>query len=196
MASSRQQLQHTYTLSNDDCFILYGDSIIQQFFSPYNTFAFGAALADVYARKLDVVNRGLCGYNTLQALRTLSMSLPHPEKAQVKFLLLMFGANDARISNPYGGPDQSVGIEDFQRNLRHMVCDPSVKAHGEDVHIILVTTPPVDERTYLKSDQDEYAHLGQMLRRTAANTALYAQAVRDLGEETGVPVSYAGTRRT
>ncbi|KAK0302266.1 hypothetical protein LTR01_008863 [Friedmanniomyces endolithicus] len=139
MASSRQQLQHTYTLSNDDCFILYGDSIIQQFFSPYNTFAFGAALADVYARKLDVVNRGLCGYNTLQALRTLSMSLPHPEKAQVKFLLLMFGANDARISNPYGG---------------------------------------------------------QMLRRTAANTALYAQAVRDLGEETGVPVSYAGTRRT
>ncbi|KAK5674115.1 hypothetical protein LTS10_013136 [Elasticomyces elasticus] len=161
MASLLHQVHHTYTLRDNGHFILYGDNIIQQSSRPYNTFAFGAALADVYA---------------------------HPEKTQVKFLLLMFGANDTQIPNSHGGPDQSVGVEVFQRNLRHMVCDPSVKAHGEDVHIILVTTPPVDERKCLKSDQEEYPNLGQTLRRTAANTALYAQAVRDLGEETGVPV--------
>ncbi|KAK5735794.1 isoamyl acetate-hydrolyzing esterase, partial [Elasticomyces elasticus] len=180
MASLLHQVHHTYTLRDNGHFILYGDNIIQQSSRPYNTFAFGAALADIYARKLDIINRGLWGYDTLQALRALSLSLPDPEKTQVKFLLLMFGANDTQIPNSHGGPDQSVGVEDFQRNLRHMVCDPSVKAHGEDVHIILVTTPPVDERKCLESDQEEYPNLGQTLRRTAANTALYAQAVRDL----------------
>ncbi|KAK4905127.1 isoamyl acetate-hydrolyzing esterase [Elasticomyces elasticus] len=188
MVSSRQQPQHVYTLNNDERFILYGDSIIQQSFSPYTTFAFGAALAHVYARKLDVVNRGLWGYNTLQALRALSLSLPHPEVAQMKFLLIMFGAIDAMTPNPSGGVHQSVGVEEFQRNLRHMVCDPSVTAHGEDLHINLVTTPPVDERKCLKFDEEECPDLGRVLRRTAASTALYAQAVRDLGQETGVPV--------
>ncbi|KAK3618788.1 isoamyl acetate-hydrolyzing esterase [Elasticomyces elasticus] len=188
MVSSRQQPQHIYTLSNDARFILYGDNIIQQSFSPYTTFAFGAALANVYARKLDVVNRGLWGYNTIQALRALSLSLPRPEDAQVKFLLIMFGAIDAMTSNSSGGVHQSVGVEEFQRSLRHMVCDPSVTAHGEDLHIILVTTPPVDERKCLKFDEEECPDLGRALRRTAANTALYAQAVRDLGEETDVPV--------
>ncbi|KAK5734466.1 hypothetical protein LTS12_026705 [Elasticomyces elasticus] len=159
MASSRQQVQHTYTLSDHGCFVLYGDSIIQQSFSPYTTFSFGAALADIYARK-----------------------------ARVKFLLIMFGADDARSLGSPSGPDQSVGVEDFQRNLRYMVCDPSVKAHGENVHIILVTTPPVDERKCMENDQAEYPNLGQTPRRTAANTAFHAQAVRDLGEETGVPV--------
>ncbi|KAK5695590.1 hypothetical protein LTR17_024554 [Elasticomyces elasticus] len=100
----------------------------------------------------------------------------------------MFGAIDAMTPNSSGGVHQSVGVEEFHRDLRHVVCDPSVTAHEEDLHIILVTTPPVDERKCFKSDEEECPNLGQALQRTAANTALYAQAVRDLGEETGVPV--------
>ncbi|KAK4900435.1 hypothetical protein LTR49_027472 [Elasticomyces elasticus] len=100
----------------------------------------------------------------------------------------MFGANDAQIPSYLTGSNQSVGVEDSQRNLRHMVCHPSLKAHGEDVYVILVTTPPVDEWKSLKSNQAESPRLGRTLRRTAANTARYAQAIRDLGKETGVPV--------
>ncbi|KAK0345686.1 hypothetical protein LTR91_015983 [Friedmanniomyces endolithicus] len=186
--AATQEQQHTYTLSDGNRFVLFGDSILQQSFSQNVSFAFGAALTDVYSRRLDVFNRGLSGYNTLQALRAQPLCLPMPEKASMRFLLIMFGANDSRIQNSPGGPDQYVRIEDFTSNLRHMVQHPCVKAHGEDVHIILVTTPPIDERKCLRADQEKYPTLGQTLRRTAANTALYAQAIRDLGEELQIPV--------
>lgn len=42
-----------------DQFILFGDSITRQAFSPGLSFSFGAALSDAYARRLDVINRGL-----------------------------------------------------------------------------------------------------------------------------------------
>ncbi|KAK3618184.1 hypothetical protein LTR56_024816 [Elasticomyces elasticus] len=160
MASSRQKPQHTCTLNNDDRFILYGDSVIQQSFSPHSTFAFGAALANVYA-----------------------------QEAQVKFLSHNVRYVDTLVPNSSRGLDQSVGVEKFQRNLRHMVCDRSVKARGDNVHIVLVTTPPIDGRKCLESDhKEEFAHLSKTLRRIAANTALHAQAIRDLGEETGIAV--------
>ncbi|KAK1020427.1 hypothetical protein LTS16_027023, partial [Friedmanniomyces endolithicus] len=180
--------QYTYILSDGNRFVLFGDSILQQSFSQNVSFAFGAALTDIYSRRLDVLNRGLSGYNTRQALRAQPLCLPLPEKASMRFLLIMFGANDSRIQNSPGGPEQHVRIEDFTFNLRHMVQHPCVKAHGDDVHIILVTTPPIDERKCLRADQEKYPKLGQTLRRTAANTALYAQAIRDLGEELQIPV--------
>ncbi|KAK1049805.1 hypothetical protein LTR74_017210 [Friedmanniomyces endolithicus] len=183
-----QQQQHTYTLSDGNRFVLFGDSIIQQSFSPHVSFAFGAPLADIYTRRLDISNRGLSGYNTLQALRAQPLCLPLPEKANMPFLLIMFGANDSRLPHSPGGPDQHVGLADFKRNLRHMVHHPCVKAHGDGVHIILVTTAPIDERKSLRADQEKYPTLGQTLRRSAANTARYAQAIRDLGAELDVPV--------
>ncbi|KAK4898579.1 hypothetical protein LTR27_003751 [Elasticomyces elasticus] len=179
--------QHTYTLADGDRFVLFGDSILQQSFSQNVTFSFGAALADVYARKLDVSNRGFSGYNTLQALRALSLCLPEANKANMQFLLIMFGANDARHPNTPGGPDQHVPLEQFKSNLRYMVTNPSVTDH-KDVRIILVTTPPVDERKCLSSDQEKIPNLGQTLRRTASTTATYAQAIRDLGSELRIPV--------
>lgn len=170
-----------------DQFVLFGDSIVQQSFSQTHHFAFGAALADAYARKLDVVNRGLSGYNTTQALRALPLCLPEPEQSTVRFLLIFFGANDARIPGTPGGPDQSVPLAEFKRNVRAMVQHPAVQAQ-KGMRIILVTTPPVDERMCMKSDQDKYPALGRVLRRTAACTATYAQAIRSLGEELEVPV--------
>ncbi|KAK5137885.1 hypothetical protein LTR08_006654 [Meristemomyces frigidus] len=171
-----------------DQFVLFGDSLTQQSFAQTHTFAFGAALADTYARKLDVLNRGLNGYNTLQALRALSLCMPEPEHSRVRFLLIFFGANDARLAHSPGGPDQYVSVADFASNVRGMVEHPAVRAH-EGVKIILVTTPPVDERRAHQADRDKYPALGaNELRRTAANTALYAQAVRDLGVELQLPV--------
>ncbi|KAK3615102.1 hypothetical protein LTR56_026803 [Elasticomyces elasticus] len=187
--------QHTYKLSDGDRFILFGDSILQQSFSPHLTFPFGAALSDAYTRKFDISNRGFSGYNTLQALRALSLCLPNPNKANMRILFIMFGANDARLPNTPGGPDQHVPLEDFKSNIRHMVSHPSVTAH-ESVKIILVTPPPVDERKCLAADQEKLptidnnngSHQQHPLRRTAATTATYAQALRSLGPELNIPI--------
>jgi len=170
-----------------DQFILFGDSLTQQCFSQVHGFAFGAALADVYARKLDIVNRGLSGYNTTQALRALALCMPEPEHAHVRFMAIWFGANDSRIQGSPGGPDQSVPIDEFKRNIKSMVQHPAVQAH-EAIKIILITCPPLDERKALKHDQEKYPVLGRVLRRTASNTAQYSQAIRDLGDELDLTV--------
>ncbi|KAK5127859.1 hypothetical protein LTR85_004976 [Meristemomyces frigidus] len=175
-----------------DQFVLFGDSITQQSFSQTNSpnsFAFGAALADVYARKLDIVNRGLSGYCTVQAYRAVPLCIPEPESVRVRFLLIFFGANDARIAGSPGGPDQTVPLPEYKANLRNIVQHPAVTAH-EKLKIILVTTPPIDERKCIKSDVEKYPTLAgqKVLRRTAVNTAAYAQGVRELGAELEVPV--------
>jgi len=188
--SSRQdgeQHQSPYILSDGEQFVLFGDSLIQGCFSPQLSFSFGAALSDLYTRKLDVINRGLSGYNTLQALRAVPLCLPDPKEAKMRFALIMFGANDARIPDTPGGPEQSISLSDYTKNLRHLVNHPTVKSH-DACHIILVTPPPIDERKCLLADREKYPDLGRVLRRTCVNTARYAQAVRDLGAEMSLPV--------
>ncbi|KAK4897053.1 hypothetical protein LTR49_028058 [Elasticomyces elasticus] len=96
-AEQHSTQQHTYTLADGDRFILFGDSILQQSFSPHLTFPFGPALSDVYTRKFDISNRDFSGYYKLQAFRALSLCLPEPNKANMRILLIMFGANDARL---------------------------------------------------------------------------------------------------
>ncbi|KAF2768182.1 lipolytic enzyme [Teratosphaeria nubilosa] len=169
-------------------FVLFGDSITQAAFGQNHGFAFGAQLADVYARKLDIINRGLSGYNTDQALRALSLCVPDADEVSVRFLTIFFGANDSRIAGTPGGPDQCVPIEKFKANLTAMVRHPQVTAH-QDIRVVLISPPPIDERLLGTADRDKFPELGRTaLRRTAANTALYAEAVREVGRELQVPV--------
>ncbi|KAK4561605.1 hypothetical protein LTR86_004284 [Recurvomyces mirabilis] len=180
--------QPASTLAPTEQFILFGDSITQQCFSPNTTFSFGAALADTYVRRLDIVNRGLSGYNTTQALHALPLCMPEPEVTKVRFMTIFFGANDARIAGSPGGPSQTVPLNEFKKNIKAMVQSPSVVVHG-DIRIIFITTPPIDERTLSQTDHEKYEHLPRnTLRRTAAHTASYAEAVRSLGEELDIPV--------
>ncbi|KAK3671958.1 hypothetical protein LTR78_008133 [Recurvomyces mirabilis] len=180
--------QPAYTLAPTDQFLLFGDSITQQCFSPNTAFSFGAALADTYVRRLDIVNHGLSGYNTTQALQALPLCMPEPEVTKVRFMTIFFGANDARIAGSPGGPSQTVPLNEFKRNIKAMIQSPSVVAH-EDIRIILITTPPIDERTLSQTDHEKYEHLPRnTLRRTAAHTATYAEAVRSLGVELDIPV--------
>ncbi|TKA25086.1 hypothetical protein B0A50_06151 [Salinomyces thailandicus] len=168
-------------------FVHFGDSLTEQSFSQTRGFAFGAALSALYARRLDVLNRGLSGYNSTQALQALPLCIPPPSHSQVRLLTIWLGANDARIPGSPGGPDQSVPIETFKSNIRGIVRHPCVQAH-RGVKVVLITTPPVDERKCLKADQEKYPALAGVLRRSAAHTAAYAQAVRDVGVELEVPV--------
>lgn len=156
-----------------DQFILFGDSITQQAFTAEGI-PFGARLSDAYIRKLDIVNRGLSGYNTTQALQILPRIMPKPSQARVRVMWIFFGANDARLPNTPGGPQQHVPLEKFKDNLRAIALHPCVLAH-EGIELILVTPPPVDERMLEKADEEKYGQ--RMLRRQAQVTGEFAMLV-------------------
>ncbi|KAI7492146.1 hypothetical protein KC357_g1281 [Hortaea werneckii] len=176
-----------------DQIILFGDDLTEQSFTQHQptTFAWGAALSALYARRLDIINRGLSGYNSTQALRALPLCLPEPTQTSVRLLTIAFGTNDARVPDSPGGPDQSVSVSEFLRNLHDMVgAHRAVRAHAATVKIVLITPPPVDERRLARADKEKYGSrvMGGQLRRRADLTAEYARAVRELGSELGVPV--------
>ena len=171
-----------------DQFILFGDSITAQSFSQDNSVGFfGPALSNAYVRRLDVINRGFNGYNTTQALEILPRFIPAPQHARVRFLTIFFGANDARLPNTPGGPDQHVPLDVFERNLRKIATNPAIDEH-KGIRIVLVTPPPVDERKLRAADQQRDLETGSTTTRTARTTARYAQVVRDLSDELRLPV--------
>ncbi|WPH04562.1 isoamyl acetate-hydrolyzing esterase 1 like protein [Acrodontium crateriforme] len=186
--SSNQSFLHLNLNPTMDQFILFGDSITQQIYDPNLSFSLGAALSNDYIRRLEIINRGLSGYNTEQALQVLEESIPRPETANVRFLTIFFGANDARLPNMPGGPDQHVPVDKYKANLRAIITHPRVQEHV-NARIILIAPPPLDEATLLQTDQVKYPGLiGDVLRRTNATTRQYATAVRELGCEMELPV--------
>ena len=171
-----------------DQFVVFGDSITSQgFTSERGPAVFGPELANAYVRRLDVVLRGLGGYNTRKALEVIYEAIPLPSQANVRFLAIWFGANDARLPNTGGGPQQHVPLEEYARNLKKILLHPRVRAH-KNMRIILITPPPVDERKLIESDLKQFPELEGQLRRTAANAAWYAQAVRDVGQTLDIAV--------
>lgn len=165
-----------------DQFLLFGDSITQQ-----SCLTFGAALSDAYIRRLDVVNRGLSGYNTRQALRILPLTIPSPQVSNIRFMTFFFGANDARLPDTPGGPQQHVPLNEYRENLKAVLTHPAVLAHKE-ARLILITPPPVDERMCLESSKAGDPNFPDVITRPAAVTAQYANAVREIGQELSIQV--------
>lgn len=77
-------------------FVLFGDSITQKSFSPGG---WGAAVADAYQRKADVVNRGYSGYNSRWALHLLGRVFPAERAGDTALATVFFGANDAALAD-------------------------------------------------------------------------------------------------
>ncbi|KAI6841324.1 hypothetical protein KC340_g17135 [Hortaea werneckii] len=170
---------------------LFGDSLTQYGYDQSQGFAWVAALSHHYSRKLNVINAGLSGYSTDKALSILPNILPTPPStavsssgakqnpSQIKLFVLFFGANDARLPST-GEPEQHVPLESFKANLRAMVTLPQLREHHPGGKVLLITPPPVDERLCAQDDAGKGIFHP---RRTAETTALYAQAVRDVGAE-------------
>lgn len=187
---------HVLIASNMDQFLLFGDSITQYAFTRNKGDAFGAELADAYIRRLDIVNRGLSGYNTRQALQVLPKIIPSPACARLRFMTVFFGANDARlpqdaVAAAQGVPQlQHVPLSEYVANLRAILTHPAVRAH-ENVRLLLITPPPVDERQlHVDAARAGYVDIAAppAPTRNAATTASYAQAVRDVGRELSIEV--------
>ncbi|GAA6000883.1 SGNH/GDSL hydrolase family protein [Rhodotorula paludigena] len=164
-----------------DQVVMFGDSITQGAWIPGGT---GARLADAWQRKLDVINRGFSGYNTVMGLEVLRQFLPRSNEPVPKMAIFIvwFGANDAAVSPS----PQSMTLEEFKANLRtilDLVRSPSSPHYSPHTQLVLLTPPPVD-------DAVRAADLGARVPartpdREAARTEAFAKAVQEVGAEEG-----------
>ncbi|OMO76005.1 Lipase, GDSL [Corchorus olitorius] len=98
-------------------FVLFGSSIVQQSFS---NGGWGAILADVYARKADILVRGYFGWNSRRALEVLDHVFPKDAAVQPSLIITYFGGNDSMGPHPSGlGPH--VPLPEYIENMRKIV---------------------------------------------------------------------------
>ncbi|KAG4027141.1 hypothetical protein MFRU_032g00070 [Monilinia fructicola] len=157
-------------------FILLGDSIVQFSSHLRDGFSFTAGLEEHCSRRLQVINHGLSGYNTDNALAIHQHLVPDPTSAKVSYLLILFGANDACLSD--GPTGQYVSLEDYKKNTEALLHHwSSIAQHPT---ILLVTPPPINE-TQLEEQDLQRGHAS--LTRRQQNTAKYAAVIREIATE-------------
>ncbi|KAH8696064.1 GDSL Lipase/Acylhydrolase family protein [Talaromyces proteolyticus] len=164
-----------------DQFFLFGDSITQASYDPQLGFGFGAALQHAYVRRLDVINRGLSGYNTANAMVIFPKIFPPPQKARIRLMTVFFGANDAALPHSI----QHVPLDQYKQNLKALLEHPLTKA--QNPKIIVITPPPINE--YQLEITDFKKGIVGPPRRTAKTTKMYADACRDVAKSLGIPVA-------
>ncbi|XP_037461378.1 GDSL esterase/lipase At5g62930-like isoform X3 [Triticum dicoccoides] len=130
--------------------VLFGDSITEQSFRPGG---WGAALADTYSRKADVVVRGYGGYNSRWALFLIQRIFPLVGLPPVA-TTIFFGANDAALPGRTS-QRQHVLVEEYKQNLKTIVNH--LKDCSKSMVILLITPPPIDE-----DGRERYARMEKM----------------------------------
>jgi len=65
-------------------------------------------LADTFQRRVDILNRGLSGYNSRMLLEVLPDLVSKEDLGRAKVVVLMLGSNDA--SFPETNPEQVLAI--------------------------------------------------------------------------------------
>ncbi|XP_055829496.1 GDSL esterase/lipase At5g62930 isoform X2 [Solanum dulcamara] len=162
--------------------VLFGDSITEQSF---RLGGWGAALADTYARKVDILNRGYGGYNTRWALFLLHHLFPLDAPTPPVAATIFFGANDAALLGRTS-ERQHVPLEEYKENLRKMIqhfkkCSPSML-------VLLITPPPIDEAGRFEYARSQYGDKAMQLpERTNEVSGEYAKQCVELAKELGLP---------
>ncbi|KAJ8128945.1 hypothetical protein O1611_g4687 [Lasiodiplodia mahajangana] len=158
--------------------VLFGDSLFQGCSNTDDGFSFQGALQHHCMRGLDVVNRGLSGYNTRNALELLPQIFlpPSPSNPRIEYLLILLGANDACLPIPTSS--QGVSIKEYEENLKKIITHEHIVAHNPK--ILLVTPPPLDE---MQSFATDLAHGHKEPVRKAAVSADYSDKVRQVAAE-------------
>ncbi|KAF8557328.1 SGNH hydrolase [Imleria badia] len=161
--------------NTQDVILLLGDSLTQHGWAESGL---AQQLTLAYVRKFDVINRGLSGYQTDWAIPVFEQILAQQHEQhhvpKVQLLTIWFGANDAA---PPPSP-QHVPRDRYKDNLDHlvnMVKSPTSAYYSPYTRIILITPPPVN------------THQGA--KRIFSETKLYAEAVKEVGAQVGVPVA-------
>ena len=144
---------------------LFGDSLIEQSFA-LARHGFGAALANAYARRADVLNRGLSGYNTSWLLPFLHALLAAPDAAPALLWVIWAGANDA-VLPPL---PHHVPVATYAANLRAMVV--AVRAEAPAAKVLVITPPPINHAMLVRSHRRHGADRDPAVVREYATEAL------------------------
>lgn len=162
-----------------DKIVLFGDSITEASYEQTRGFGFGAALTDIYRRKIEVISRGFSGYNTLHALEVIPKIIPPPTTtSRIRLITVFFGANDATLSDR----SQHVPLDQYAENLKRIINHPLLVAHSPK--ILLIIPPPICE---YRTHGHDLAKGIVGAQRLAANTKRYADAALEVGKALGIP---------
>ncbi|KAM8736378.1 isoamyl acetate-hydrolyzing esterase 1 homolog isoform 1-T1 [Acanthopagrus schlegelii] len=163
--------------------ILFGDSITQ--FS-FQANGWGAELAHKLARKCDVVNRGLSGYNSRWGKILLPRIINTQNSADnnIAAVTVFFGANDSALKGfcvilpPFvcpcpadENPQQHVPLQEYSENLKEITRLLASAGVSAD-RVIFITPPPLHEAAWEK----ECILKGCSLNRHNSVAGQYAQA--------------------
>ncbi|KAF5736576.1 SGNH hydrolase-type esterase superfamily protein [Tripterygium wilfordii] len=160
-------------------FVLFGSSIVQLSFS---NGGWGAILADVYARKADIILRGYYGWNSHRAVQVLDQVFPKDATEQPALVIVYLGGNDSMGPHSSGlGPH--VPLPEYVENMRKIAVH--LKSLSDSTRIIFLTCPPVDEeRVRLTNTSGIFSELV----RTNELCQMYSEACVELCQEMGVKV--------
>lgn len=93
-------------------------------------------LSDKYIRKVDVINRGFSGYNSLHALELFHRLFSKENCKNTLLMTLFFGANDSGVNG-----EQMLSSEDYVANMRKLI-NLSLETFPENCPVIVITPPP------------------------------------------------------
>ncbi|XVF08278.1 hypothetical protein REPUB_Repub06bG0212700 [Reevesia pubescens] len=153
-------------------FVLFGSSIVQ--FS-YSNEGWGAILADIYARKADILLRGYAGWNSRLALSVLHQVFPKDAVVQPSLVIVYFGGNDSIEPHPSGiGPH--VPLPEYIENMKKIALH--LKGLSDKTRVMFLSAPPVNEEQILQT-------LGPVGRTNEA-CRIYSEACLKLCKELDV----------
>lgn len=162
--------------------LLLGDSLTQTSLEGW-----GAAVANMYQRRADIVNRGMSGYNTRWYLRYAQeegiFSVDSVVDENVVLVTIFFGANDAALKDLDG---KHVPVPEYKENLGIMVH--KAKRNYPKAKIILVSPPPVHKGQRLDFQKQRYKDKATGIpERTLEHTQQYSQACMEQAKDSNVP---------
>ncbi|XP_026417681.1 GDSL esterase/lipase CPRD49-like isoform X2 [Papaver somniferum] len=153
-------------------FVLFGSSIVQL---SYRNGGWGAVLADIYARKADILLRGYNGWNSKRALEVVNQVFPKDAAVQPSLVIVYFGGNDSVAPHPTRlGPH--VPLSEYTENMRKIATH--LKSLSEETRIIYLSPPPMNDEKYRESKSEQV--------RTNENCQIYSEACKSLCKEMGL----------
>ncbi|KAJ7959655.1 GDSL esterase/lipase CPRD49 [Quillaja saponaria] len=159
-------------------FVLFGSSIVQLSFS---NGGWGAILADIYARKADILLRGYYGWNSRRALEVLNQVFPKDADKQPSLVIVYFGGNDSMGPHSSGlGPH--VPLPEYTENMKKILIH--LQSLSEDIRILALSCPPVNEVKIRGNTSTIFSELV----RTNELCLRYSEACVKLCQEMGVQV--------
>uniref|UniRef100_A0A4W5R535 Isoamyl acetate-hydrolyzing esterase 1 homolog n=1 Tax=Hucho hucho TaxID=62062 RepID=A0A4W5R535_9TELE len=143
----------------------------------------GSEIANKLARKCDVVNRGLSGYNSRWAKIVLPrlISKDTASSNHIAAVTVFFGANDCSLEDK--NPQQHIPLQEYSKNLKDIVKHLGSVGVSAD-KVIFITLPPLHEPAWEK----ECVLKGSALNRLNSVAGQYAQACVQAAGQCGADV--------